>query len=112
MTEQEKKLQPQLQVDLQDAQGELAHLREKAFRMSDELNERFKTLHDSLSREPSVKDFSMHIDITDRLNPTLQLDIPAIIKMVDELKVARQKVHNLQERKTQLANGSGWRVAV
>jgi hypothetical protein len=54
----------------------------------------------------------MHIDITDRFNPTLQLDIPAIIKMVDELKVARQNVHNLQERKTQLANGSGWRVAV
>jgi len=113
MTEQGNKLhRAQLQVELENAQGELAHLRKKAFRMSDELNERFKKLHDSLSREPSVKDFSMHVDMTDRLNPTLQVDIPAIIKMVDELKVARQKVYNLQERKTQLANGSSWRVAV
>jgi len=113
MTEQGNKLhRAQLQVELENAQGELAHLRKKAFRMSDELNERFKKLHDSLSREPSVKDFSMHVDMTDRLNPTLQVDIPAIIKMLDELKVARQKVYNLQERKNQLANGSGWRVAV
>jgi hypothetical protein len=113
MTEQEMKLQrAQWQVDLEDAQRELAHLRKKAFRMSDELNERFKQLHDGLSREPSVKDFSMHVEMTDRLNPTLELDVPAIIKMLDELKIARQKVYNLQERKTQLANGSGWRIAV
>ena len=67
--------------------------------MSDELNELFKKLHDSLSREPSVKDFSMHVDITDRLNRTLQLEIPAIIKTLDQLKVARQKVHDPSREK-------------
>jgi|SRR5208282_4628193 len=112
MTDQEKKLQrAQLQVDLEDAQGELVHLREKAIRMSLELKRLAEKLQNSVDREPSSNDFSMHLDMTDRLDPTLQLDIPAIIKVLDELKVARQNVYNLQTRKDHLVKATGWAIA-
>lgn len=112
MTDQEKRLQrAQLQIDLEDAQNGLEHLRKKALRMSGELKELYEKLQDSVGREPSSDDFSMRVGMTDRLRPDVQLDVPAIIEVLDELKASRQKVYNLQEQKNRLANATGWTAA-
>jgi hypothetical protein len=113
MTDQEKKLQrAQLQVELEDAQSELAHLQERAQAMADHVSDIVNKLRHSASLKPSTQDFSMNADLARRLAPDQQLDVSAAIKLIEELKQARQKVYGLLERKQNLANPSGMTIAV
>jgi ubiquinone biosynthesis protein UbiJ len=102
MTDQEKKIQrAQLQVELDDARDDLAHLREKAIRLANKIEQVCQLLRRNASREPSAADFTAEADMANRLQPEHQsaLDHSEIVKLIDELKVTRQKVFNLSERK-------------
>ncbi len=105
MTDQEKKLRrAQLLVDLEDAQNELAHLREKAERAIQQMKVAANKLRHNITLEPSTADFTVEGDIANRLGPESQ-SLPGyaeLLKLIDELKVARQNVYNLQLRKAQI----------
>jgi hypothetical protein len=105
VTEQEKKFQrAQLLVDLEDAQSDLAHLRERALRLIEGMEAAASKLRRVAMLEPSGMDFEVQGDIANRLGPEHQ-SLPGyaeMLKLIDELKVARQKVYNLQFRKAQI----------
>ena len=108
MTDQEKKLQrAQLQVEFDDARDDLAHLREKAIRLANNIEQVCQLLRKNASLDPSAADFSAEVDMANRLQPEHQsaLDQSGIVKLIDELKVTRQKVFSLSERKAALTNG-------
>jgi hypothetical protein len=105
MTDQEKKLQrAQLLVDLEDAHTDLAHIREKAERMIEQLKGVATKLRHNVTLTPSTADFTMEGDIANRLGPEFQ-SVPGYVdflKVIEELKMARQKVYNLELRKAQI----------
>lgn len=112
MTEEEKRTQrAQLQIQLEDAESDFLHLREKALSMAESIEEVAKKLRDNADLNPSSSDFSMHTDLTNRLRPDQQLDVPAVIALIAELRATRQKVYNLRDRKAQLANPGTWTMA-
>jgi hypothetical protein len=114
VTDQEKKLQrAQLQVELDDSLSDLAHLQEKAVRLAEQVQQVARKLAENARLQPAKSDFTMEADLVNRLSPEHQacLDFTQIIRLIEDLKVARQKVFNLQERKTHLANASGWTIA-
>ncbi len=105
MTDHEKKQQrAQLLIDLEDAESDLAHLREKARRIIDAMEAAATKLRFNTGLGPSGDDFTMEGDMRNRLGPECQ-SLPGyadLLKLIDELKVARQKVYNLNLRKAQI----------
>lgn len=112
MTDQEKKLQrAQLQVELDDAQSELAHLQEKALAMADHIANVVRKLQHNAILKPSQLDFSVEAELENRLDPGQQLDVEAVRKVISEMRAGRQKVYSLLDRKAKLANAAGWTIA-
>jgi len=107
MTEDAKReVRVRLQIELEDAESELAHLRENALAAVDSLYETANKLRHNARLEPSRGDFSMESDLRDRLTPDqIAKHVPsdAVIRMISELRQSRQKVFNLKERRDQLA---------
>ena len=108
MTQQEKKQQRgELLVELDDAQLELAHLREKGNRIADKMEAVLKKLRRNTGLEPSRDDFNMRGDELNRLDiGEVCPDSHEVGKLIDEMKAARQKVLTLVDRKQQLAHPS------
>ena len=114
MTDQEKRhLRADLLIEIEDAQEEYAHLREKSLRLADGLIEISKKVRGNATLNPSVADFSSDFELANRLRPEHQavLNFAETVKLIEELKVARQKLFNLTERKAQLS-GNGLSVKV
>jgi hypothetical protein len=106
MTADEKRKQRvEIQIDLEDAEEHLANLQVKANRHADILNTIATKLRTNASLRPSSRDFTVEGDMENRLTPGQQDSMPdrlAIQKVIEELKMARQKVHNLEQQKNQL----------
>jgi hypothetical protein len=112
MTDQEKKLQrAQLQIELDDAQSELAHFQEAALALVDHISQAIGKLQRNAELRPSPSDFSVDAELENRLDPDQRLDIERVRKLIAEMRAARQKVYNLQNRKAKLASAAGWTVA-
>jgi hypothetical protein len=105
MTDQDKKLQrAQLLVDIEDAEDDLAHLREKTERAIELMQAAVTKLRRGINLAPSSADFTVEGDIANRLSPESQ-SLPGyvdLLKLIEELKIARQKVYNLNLRKAQI----------
>src|SRR5438105_765409 len=113
MTTEERKLQrAQVQVELEDAQSYLNDLQIKATRWADALDEVSSKIRHNASLEPSKNDFDFNHDLQNRVNQAVQanLNYGEIVKLIEELKVARQKVVNLTRQKNQLASSGEWRA--
>jgi hypothetical protein len=91
-------------IEIEDAHSDLAHLREKAETMIEQLNAVGLKLRHNISLGPSSSDFTPEGDIQNRLGPEF-VGLPGygdFLKVIEELKTARQKVYNLELRKAQL----------
>jgi YD repeat-containing protein len=108
MTDQEKRQQRvNLGIEIEDAQGEFVHLREKALSLADRLGEITKKVRDNAAYKPSKADFDPEFEMGNKLEPRHQtvLDYDAFNRLIEELRAARKKLYNLYERKSQLSNG-------
>lgn len=108
MTDQEKKQQRvNLGIEIEDAQGEFIHQREKALSLADRLDEIAGKVRANANHRPSRADFSPDFELENRLNPEHQtvLNFEEIGKLIEELRAARKRLFNLAERKAQLTNG-------
>jgi hypothetical protein len=108
VTDQEKKQQRvSLGIELEDAQVELAYLREKAFQIADRLDEITNRIRVNATRKPSRADFDSDIEMENRLGPEHQsvLSFEETGKLIEDLRAARKKLYNLSERKSQLSSG-------
>jgi len=99
MTTNEKKLQKaQLIVDSQDAAEELAHLRERSFRKIQDIREMVNWMENQTTDESSPFIETALIDA--RFQSAS--DFNAILKLMGEIKKARQDVWNLELRRKAL----------
>lgn len=105
MTDQEKRLQrAQLQVEVEEAELELAHLREKAIRLVGSLRTIADKIEMNANLRPSADDFLMEVELERRLAPENQqtMDYAAAVSVIFQLRKARQDLLNLRERKSNL----------
>jgi hypothetical protein len=102
MSEDEKKLQRALRiVELHDAQSDLACLRDRALGEAEALEGIAKRLKVNADLEPSSDDFVFEVEAKRRLSPQeigRYQKIEALVSLVEEMKLARQKVFNLRHR--------------
>jgi hypothetical protein len=108
MTDQEKRQQRiEIELELEDAQKELASLRVKALRMAENIDHVAAKIRANANLTPSRDDFNSESDLANRLEPTHQLamSFENAAKLIDELKTARQKVFRSKELKASLTNG-------
>jgi hypothetical protein len=113
MTEQEKKMErANLFLELEDATSDLVHLRERAFRFAKCLRDAAAKIESSAREEPSGNDFTAEGDLMRRLDPRSQeaLNYDAAVKLIEELKTARQNLYNLNLRKSSLASAGSIRI--
>lgn len=105
MTDQEKREQRgRLLVDLEDAKSDLASLQEKAVRMSEEMKEAATTVRRNADLQPSGEELATGGAAENRLGQEYQ-SLPAyidLIKLIQALRAARQKVYSLELRKARL----------
>jgi hypothetical protein len=112
MTDQEKKLhRAQLLIDIEDAQGDLVILQDVALEMAGHIQNVVGKLQRNAELVPSVADFDVESELENRLDVGQKLDIPAAMKVISEMRSARQKVYTLQNRRSKLVNAAGWTVA-
>jgi hypothetical protein len=108
MTEQEKKLhRGQLLVEIEDTEGELAILRDKAFTDVQSLREIANKFERNAELEPSAADFTAEASVENRLTPDERdkfVTVESVAKQIEELKEARQKVFNLRQRRLKLGS--------
>ena len=107
MTDQEKRQQRvSLGIEIEDAQGEFVHLREKALSLADRLDEIAKKVRDNAVYRPSKSDFNPEFELGNKLEPRHQiaLDYESTNRLIEELRAARKKLFSLAERKSQLSN--------
>jgi len=111
-TDEKRQQRVQVRIDLEDAQGELNALRVKAARMADALERVSAKLRYNASLEPSGHDFTLEADIKNRLDPRSQSDLSydEVLRVIEQLKAARQKVVNFTQQEKQLGT-SGLTVA-
>jgi hypothetical protein len=106
MTEQDKKLRrAQLQVDIEDAESDLAFLRDEAAETIHRLEQVAETVRRNADLEPSPTDFTAEGDIVNRLTPTQVADFEtsqSVSSLIERLKKARQVLFTLRERKRKL----------
>ena len=106
MTDQDKKLRrAQLQVEIDDAESDLAFLRDEAAQAAQRLEQITETVRRNADLEPSPTDFTAEGDIANRLTPT-QVDgfetPTSISRLIERLKKSRQELFSLRERKRKL----------
>lgn len=109
MTEHEKKQQrAALIVDIEDAQSDLAHLQEKALRVASHLGKIAAKVQKNATLVPSSNDFTAEYELENRLDPSdmAVLSFSEVVKLIEELKLARQAMFNLNHRKSLLAPNS------
>lgn len=107
MTDQEKKQQrANLVIEIEDAQGEFVHLREKALSLADRLDEVVKKVRANAAYRPSNADFNPDFELANRLDQRHQtaLDYDTTNRLIEELRAGRKKLFSLAERKSQLSN--------
>jgi hypothetical protein len=104
----------EVQIDLEDAQTLLSDLQVKAVRMADALDKVSAKIRQNAQLVPSPKGFDLDYEMKNRLSPDSQsaLSYDAIIRVIEDLKVARQKVVNLTRQKNQLAAPANWQVSL
>lgn len=107
MTDYEKKLhRAKLQVEIEDAESDLAFLQDEAIGVSEALEDIVRTIRHNAELEPSPADFTADGDVQNRLTPEQIASFASagsIASMIENLKKARQAVFNLRERKRKLA---------
>jgi len=105
MTDNEKRFQrAQLQIQIEDAEEKLSRLSDRACEMADLLSAVANKLTENSALSPSPLDFTADGDQQHRLSPD-QRNIPSfaeIARMIEELKAARQNLHNLRNTKRQM----------
>jgi hypothetical protein len=112
MTDQEKKLhRAELQVELEDAQSDLAHLQDQAMSMAGHIENVAMKLQHNAGLVPSVDDFDVEAELIGRLDLNQTLDIAAARNLIAEMRAARKKVYNLESRKRKLLNPAGLTIA-
>ncbi len=101
-----------MQIDLEDAQGELSALQVKASRMADAIDSVSQKIRHNANLKPSPNDFELEFELRNRVSPQSQADLSydGVIRIIEELKAARQKVVNLERQRNQLAQPEGWSV--
>jgi hypothetical protein len=108
MTEQEKKLhRGQLLVEIEDTEGELAILRDKALADVQALREIANKVERNAELEPCAADFTAEASVENRLTPDERdkfVTVESVAKQIEELKEARQKVFNLRQRRLKLGS--------
>ena len=110
--DQEKRFdRAQLQVELQDAQSDLAHLRDQALSMAGHIENVAIKLQHNAGLVPSVDDFDVEAELIGRLDLTQTLDITAARNLIAEMRAARKKVYDLESRKRKLLNPAGLTIA-
>lgn len=94
-------------IEIEDAQREFVHLREKALSLASRLDEVVKKVRENATHRPSRDDFSPEFEMANKLEPKHQtvMDYDGINRLIEELRAARKKLYNLAERKAQLLNG-------
>jgi hypothetical protein len=111
MTEDEKRQQKaMLLLEYQEAESNLAHLREKAGRMSAPIEQIGKWVSHAQSAEthPAYNRYSQEYrshDAAIRTNLDLyrkSLDFDAVLALMDEIKAAEEALHKLGRRKAEL----------
>jgi hypothetical protein len=102
-----------VRMDLEDAQGELNALQVKAERMAEALDRISNKIRHNAQLKPSPNDFDLQSDLNNRLHPAAQseLSYEEILKVIESLRLARQKVVNLGRQEKQLSATAGWTVA-
>ena len=113
MTDNEKLEQRvRLGVEVETAKEDLAHERERALRLADDLLQWAKWLQHHASKQPSATDFTpSQSDAELRLLADERkkecLNITTLLRTEESLRVARQKAANLELRQMQLSSPSG-----
>jgi Zn-dependent oligopeptidase len=108
MSDQEKRQQRvQLRIEVEDARQNLADLQERALRIADELEAVADKTRSNANLEPSKADFTSEADVANRIDPCCQssLNYGNLLRLIEGLKQARQKVFNLRLRESRLVNG-------
>jgi hypothetical protein len=102
MPEFEKKLhRGTMLAEIEDADSELACLRDQAIGMAERLEEIAGSLRRNARLEPSPSDFMAEGDIDNRLTPDqiAKFETPqSVSHVIEELKNARQELVNLRKR--------------
>jgi len=109
MTDQEKRQQRvNLMIDLEEAQEELAHLRERALRVADGLESAARKMRENADCQPSNADFSPEQELSSKLSQRHQeaMDHEQATSLIENLRMARQRVVQLNQRRSQLAGSS------
>ncbi len=108
MTDQEKRTQRvQLRIELEDAESDLAHIRERAMHSADSLEAIARRTRRNAALEPSRDDFNVEAELNQRLSVEefglLKSSGDSITALIAELRQTRQKVFHLRERDAALA---------
>jgi hypothetical protein len=103
MTDHEKRAQRvQLRMELDDAESDLAHLKESAIRNADSLEAIARRIRRNAALEPSRDDFDVEAELKQRLSIEefgfLKSSGDSIAALITELRQTRQKVFHLRER--------------
>jgi hypothetical protein len=106
MTAEERfSISDQLKREIQNAESTLAYKREKAFQFTQKLREVIETVEANCNVQPSSEDFEMEANLERRISPEYQgaLNYTAAITVISDLKIARQALFNVRQRKAQIA---------
>ena len=110
MTDQEKREQRvNLHIDIEDAAQELAHLRESAFRIADDLEGAARRMRENAESTPGEADFSPEQELANRLTPRHQtaMDFDRASRVIEKMRQARQRIYQLNQRRSQLSSAAG-----
>jgi hypothetical protein len=115
VTEHEKLEQRvRLGVEVETAKENLAHEREKALRLADDLERWAKWLRHHANKQPSATDFSppSDADLTIRSDGRYRecLNFDSLLRLEESLRDARQTASNLELRRMQLSSPPGFTV--
>uniref|UniRef100_A0A7V4XSN2 Uncharacterized protein n=1 Tax=Acidobacterium capsulatum TaxID=33075 RepID=A0A7V4XSN2_9BACT len=106
MTDQERKMQrAHLLVELQDAEDEVVHLRERLHGYADALDRVTKKLRLNATLQPSRDGFHAEAEMRGRLMPEEIASVQTADKLVaaiEELRQAQQRLFLLRERNSHI----------
>ena len=108
MTDQEKREQRvNLLIDLEEAQEELAHIRERALRVADDLESAAQKMRENADCQPSKAAFSPEQELASKLTQRHQeaMYFDQAANLIEKLRTSRRRVFQLSERRKQLSTG-------
>jgi hypothetical protein len=100
-----------LEVELEDAQRDLAHLQDLAKEMSSDFLGISHELEHDAALMPSASDFNVEPELASRLDLDQTLDIVAARSLISQMSAARKRVYNLESRKRRLASPAGLTIS-